>query len=245
MAATVAAARLTEAHRLAQARLGAQVVQAMRSVWPLLDVDDLDGSFDRWFRATSLIIGGQRVTSARLAANYLQTFKTLELGATAPAATVVLAETQPVEAVATSMVVTGPAAVKSAVGRGVQPVKAMEVASARSAASAMRHVLNGGRETVLESVTADRQASGWGRVVSGSGCSFCAMLASRGPVYGEGRANFDAHDGCMCGVEPVYREDADWPAGSRRYEQLWKESTSQLEPGESALNAFRRSLGAA
>lgn len=243
MAATAQARRITEAHRLAQAQLGARVVQAMRFVWPLLDADDLDGSFERWLTASRSIVDGQRVVSARLAATYVSTFKALELGAS-PAAPLVLAETVPTAAVATSMLVTGPASVKSAVGRGVQVAQAMDTARARSAAAAMRHVLGGGRDTIAETVGADRQALGWGRAVSGRGCAFCAMLASRGPVYSEATVAFDAHDGCSCSAEPVYREDAAWPAGSERYQSMWNEATAGLS-GQDAINAFRRSLSAA
>lgn len=207
MAATAEARRLTEAHRLAQLRLGAQTVQSMRSVWPLLDVDDLDGTFERWLRPVTTIINGQRATSARLAANYMRTFKTLELGASAPAASLVLVETVPAQALATSMVVTGPASVKSAIGRGVLPTLAMETAEARSAASAMRHALNGGRETITESVTADREALGWRRVTSGMACDFCSLLAGRGAVYSESTVHFDAHDGCSCSAEPTFRKE--------------------------------------
>ncbi|MGY1440156.1 VG15 protein [Streptomyces reniochalinae] len=32
-------------------------------------------------------------------------------------------------------------------------------------------------------MTRDRRCIGWRRVASGSCCSFCAMLASRGAVY--------------------------------------------------------------
>lgn len=48
---------------------------------------------------------------------------------------------------------------------------------------------------------------GWARVLAGeTNCAFCAMLASRGPVYhSEGTASFDAHDGCDCGATLVVK----------------------------------------
>lgn len=242
MAATAEARRLTEAHRLAQARLGATVVAAMQAVWPLLDPADLDGSVERWLRASSLIVSGQRSASTRLAGTYVQTFKSLELGATAPAVSLVLAETEPQQAVVTSLVVTGPTSLKAALRRGTPITVASPVAQARSAASAMRHVLNGGRDTIVQTVDTDRQAKGWARVVSGSGCAFCAMLASRGPIYKGGSVSFDAHDGCLCGAEPVYRDDADWPVGARRYRALWDDATTGIPSTEDPLNAFRRAL---
>jgi hypothetical protein len=202
MAATSEARRLTEAHRLAQARLGAQTVQQMRVIWPLLDPADPV----RWLRAARIVVSGQRRVSARLAANYVSTFKTLELGTTASAPPLILAETAPAAAVTTSMIVTGPRALEAARRRGVQVARALDVAEARSSASAMRHVLNGGRETILETIAADRQARGWRRVTSGSACEFCSMLARRGAVYGAESVSFHAHDACGCSAEPVFRD---------------------------------------
>jgi hypothetical protein len=198
--------RLIETHRLAQVRLGSGTVQAVRSVWPLLDVSDLDGSTERWIRAVTVIVAGQRLTSSRLAANYVQALKTIELGASAPAAPVVLAEPVPASKVATSMIVTGPASVKSALRRGVDSSIAMDTAEARSSASAMRHVLNGGRETVTNMIEADPQAIGWQRISSGNACEFCSMLAGRGPVYSTRTVQFHAHDGCGCSAAPIYRQ---------------------------------------
>ena len=205
MASTLEARRLSEAHRLAQARLGAETVRSTFAAFPLLDGEDLDGTFERWLRAVLPIIQTQRSTSARLAANYLTTFRALELGVTGERIAPVLAEAAPIQAVTTSMIVTGPAAVKSNVGRGMALQTAMQTAQATAARAAMRHVLNGGRETITATTRNDRRARGWQRVTSGRACSFCSLLATRGAVYGEDTADFQAHDGCSCSAEPVYR----------------------------------------
>src|SRR5688500_895218 len=113
MAATTAGARLTEAHRLAQARIGAQTVRALRAVWRLLDPADLDGTFDQWLQGVLPVIRSQRTTSARLAANYLTTFRTLELGADVEPYLPVLADEIAEQQVQTSMLVTGPVSVRS------------------------------------------------------------------------------------------------------------------------------------
>lgn len=239
MAATTAGGRLTEAHRLAQARLGARTVNAMRTIWPLLDPADLDDSYERWLKAAAPVIRANRSTSARLAANYVSTFKTLEIGAAAP---VVLAESVASKSLATSLLVTGPVQIKRALANGVTLAKAVSIAEATSAASAMRHALNGGRETIVEMVRADRQALGWARAASGRACAFCAMLASRGPVYGEDRADFKAHDHCSCTAEPVYRDDSAWPAGSERYARIWQQA--KADDGDTLAN-FRRLVSAA
>ena len=133
--ATPQGQRLIESHRRAQLVLGARTVRAARSVWPLLDPADIDRTIERWLTSISLIINGQRTVSARLAANFVQAFRTIELGTTAPAPPMMLAETVPAAAVATSMIVTGPASVKSAIRRGVAQDVAMDTAAARSSAA--------------------------------------------------------------------------------------------------------------
>lgn len=191
--------RLTEAHRLAQARLGAQTVARMRVIWPLLHPDNLDGTFDQWLLAAVPIIRGQRTASARLAANYLALFKALD---ESPPFTAVLQETVDTKALTTSLLVTGPLSIKRAMVRGVPLERAVDIAEAASSAAAMRHSLEGGRETIGATVRADPQAKGFVRVASGKACGFCADLA--GIEFADDHV-FQAHDGCSCSSEPVYR----------------------------------------
>ncbi len=224
MAATAAGQRLTEAHRLAQARLGASTIQAMRAVWPLLDPLALDASFQRWLTAALPIINGQRSQSARLAASYLSAYKKLELGPDA-VVNAVLAEMIPAEQVATALRVSGPVSIKRAAMRGELLTKAVNVAESNTARSGLRLALGGGRDTITATTRADRQAQGWARATSGRPCAFCAMLASRGPMYDAESVHFHAHDGCHCTAEPVYRSDSALPAGSQQWADLWTEAT--------------------
>lgn len=242
MAATTAGQRLTEAHRLAQARIGAQTVRALRAVFPLLDPTDLDGTFDRWLQGVLPIIRSQRITSARLAANYLTTFRTLELGADVEPYVPVVADEIAEETVQTSMLVRGPVSIRSNLARAVPLVRALSLAEANSARAGMRHAMNGGRDTIQNAIQNDPEAQGWARATSGRACGFCAMLASRGPVYSKTTVDFHAHDGCSCGSEPIYRTDSDWPAGSRNYRELWDATTHGLSDAD-AINAFRVAVG--
>lgn len=242
MAAVEAARRLTEAHRVAQARLGAQTILSMRRIWPLLDIDDLDGTFERWLRTAEPLIQAQRSTSATLAANYLATFRTIELGVDAGSVTPALASPVETAVLETSLLVTGPARIRSALARGVPLVRALTNAETAAASAAMRHALNGGRSTIVDTVAEDRKALGWARATSGRACPFCAMLASRGPAYkSDETADFRAHDHCGCAVEPVYRHDAAWPASSRRYAALWRQAKDA--DGDTTSN-FRRLVAA-
>lgn len=242
MAANATATQLTEAHRLAQARLGAGTISQMLAVWPLLELDALDDSFPRWLRATVPIIQSNRQASARLAANYYRAFRTVTLGAAAGTFTPALAAAAPLDKITGALVVTGPATVKRALTRGVPISQAEALAQTESARAAMYHSLQGGRETIVESVAADPEAVGYARAASGDACAFCAMLASRGPVYSEGTVDFEAHPGCHCEPEPQFSRNDPWPAGSRDYQRAWNESQRDLPKADRGLNAFRRHL---
>lgn len=179
-------------------------MRQLRAVWSLLDPADLDGTFEDWLIAVVPLVETQRRASARIAANYMTAARTLELGVDVDPFTPALADTLDLRALTTSMLVTGPVSIRGNLGR--MPIgRAVDIAEGRTAAAAMRHALNGGRETIVRSVAADRRAAGWARVASGKACEFCSMLAGRGAVYGAESANFEAHDGCSCTAEPVYR----------------------------------------
>jgi len=242
MASSPQAARLTQAHRTAQGRLAAIVAREVRQLWPLLDVDDLDGTIDRWLRVAVPAVQRHRAASARLAADYVRAFRTLELGPD-PLYLPKLETVAPTEQIITSLTVVGPVSIKRAATAAgtVARQRAVATAQANVARAAMRHVGDGGRGTITGSVAADARAEGWARATSGRACYFCRMLASRGPVYREDTAGFDAHDGCGCTAEPVYHRDADWPAGAREYRATWNEVTAGLS-GEKAIVAFRNAV---
>jgi hypothetical protein len=231
VAATAAGRQLTESHRLAQARLSASLQAILGPAWKLLDPTNLDGTFGDWLRIVMPAISAQHTQSATLAANYLKAFRLLELGDSGPVA---LADPLATEQVVTSLTVTGPATVKSAMTRGLAIDAAMlrgEVASTRAA---MRLVSNGGRDTIVRTAETDRTANGWARVTSGKPCAFCAMLASRGAVYA---GDFKSHDGCHCTAELRYRNESALPPGSERWADLWDQARS--DPGDT-VKVFRQ-----
>lgn len=236
MAASPAAARLTEAHRLAQARLAAVVVRQMLALWPLLDPERLDATVARWLSMTVPVVRRQRIVSARLTGQYLQAFRAVELG-TVERFTPSVADDVAVEAVTASLVVTGPASIKSAMRRGVRLEQAVEAARVRVAGAAMRHTLAGGRDTLTATARSDTRALGWARATSARPCPFCAMLASRGAVYGSESVHFAAHDHCSCSGEIRYRDDADLPSGSDRWRDLWRQANNA---GGDPMDEFRR-----
>lgn len=104
---------------------------------------------------------------------------------------------------------------------------------AKVGAAAMRHVADGGRETIKDiAKNQDKQALGYVRITRPGCCYFCAMLASRGPVYDEGSFGesnewFDGdgpakvHDSCNCSLALVYTDEA-WPSRSEKLAELWE-----------------------
>ena len=122
-------------------------------------------------------------------------------------------------------------------------------------AVAERHARMPSREAFTDAVESndddDGPEIGWARVLTGAeSCGFCAMLASRGPVYKSKKTASDAggvdgmayHDNCDCEVVLV-REDQDW-VGREEYEaleQLWASSTAGTN-GKTALKAFTAAL---
>lgn len=194
---------LTELHRIAQARIGERTVDAMRTVWPLLDRTALDATTTRWLSAAAAVVAENRLLSAKVAAGYLTAHKAEALGADA-VITPRLASAITPRAVATSLMVTGPVALKRAARNGLPFAIALERAFGTSSAAAMRHALNGGRSTISRTIGDDDDADGWRRVTSGRACKFCTEIAATGELFRETSAYFAAHDGCACSAEPVW-----------------------------------------
>lgn len=243
MAATAEADRLTQSYRRQSAALRAAALKDILTIWPMFDPLYLEKSWPALRNALLMLIGTKRAEAADIAADYLRRFRELE-GVTEGLGVILDSAPDPV-ATEISLRATGPATAQRALSSGFTA----EVAAARAlvtvSGAASRIILDGGRQTVLLTVESDRKALGWLRVTHGKTCAFCAMLASRGPVYKSRRSAGDArsrparfHDHCDCTVEPVYSAATKWPAASRRADELWVSSTVGLG-GQEARNAFR------
>lgn len=237
MARTTAGATLTRQHRERQLRLRAATLRDLALLWPIFNPRDLS-SWTRFAAMTTVMVRVRHDESSRLAASYYQAFGVAETGRQR---TPRLARMVEAEKVLTSLRATGLAGTTRALRAGFSPQAALRSGFVRLSGAAGRHVLSGGRTTIIDSANADDLAIGWARVTGSEPCAFCAMLASRGPVYfSKAAADFKAHDHCMCGAEPHY-EGAEWPGRAREFRHLWNEATrGQSDP----LNAFRRALSA-
>ena len=86
--------------------------------------------------------------------------------------------------------------------------RAASVTLGEMATRAHLEVLNAGREVIRAS------SPRWRRVTDGNPCGFCAMLASRGPVYGSaekaGSGGNRYHARCGCTAEPFEGDFDEW-----------------------------------
>ena len=210
MALTVEGRALTEAHRRAQIALAARVDRISRSLWKRLDVADLDRSQPGWLTAQMALLSGAYSQSQDIAEEYVSAYRAAE--ATGPTGPFV-APLFPREESVAAMLIGGPRQVKAYIGQGASPGAAHGAALSKLTGMARRQVLAGGRMAIDATTEYDSKAIGWRRVTDGKPCAFCAMLASRGPVYAsEERASEVAgsglryHSHCGCTAEIVYGE---------------------------------------
>lgn len=240
MASTAAGRALTERHRQQQLALRAATLRRVLAIWGAFDIANIRESWVAMEPALLAVVERDRVRSAEVAANYFRAYRMAE-GVTGTAAPVLVMPDAAFEArAATSLRVTGPYTALRLTG--LRDPRAATTALSRVSGAATRLVLEGGRETLLASVREESRQTGrrvgWQRVTDGSPCAFCAMLASRGAVYREETAGFQAHDACACTAEPVYRSEP--LTGQRReWRELWNESTRGTR-GQESLAAFRR-----
>lgn len=106
---------------------------------------------------------------------------------------------------------------------------------------AQKLVTDTGRGTVQEAVRQDRQATAWARSAARGACAFCKMLASRGAVYKRDTADFRAHDGCHCGVVPVFKgQRFELSPHAREWERIYREFAAPHSGDQ--LRRFRLAL---
>jgi len=201
MATTQLGATATRLHRAAQDIIVVDYRRLIRQAWRLLDPADVDGTTAVWMRVVLPLVMQGRERSARAAAGYLAAFATAE-GVTPPTVVIPAPEVAR-RAAETSLRVTGPVGIKALTAHGWEVQAAAAAMERLMFGAAKRHILNGGRQTITETIKAAPDVAGWRRVGAGS-CDFCRMLIGRGEVYSADTARFASHDDCNCSAEPAY-----------------------------------------
>lgn len=245
MASTREGRQLTEAHRRRQLQISREAFRALRTVWPLLDVSNLDRSFPNYFDAAYRSLRPLKQESAEVSASYMYRFRVAEYGEGSPGLIDLerLAELSARQA-ATSLLVLGPVSIRKSLGKGRTRFSAERLAQAETLKGGMRLVLQGGRDYIGQTLQTDPAVRGWARVTDGDPCFFCAMLSGRGAVYTKDTVDFKPHDGCGCQPELIYNPNSyELPGKGSQFSELWAASTKGYS-GRDAINAFRRAYEA-
>jgi hypothetical protein len=223
---------LAEQHRLQQLALRAITIRQILRVWPMFDENDIAGSWPAVQEALTALIWLRHSQSAALAANYYRAAR-YNAGIVGDAP-IQLAEAPPLEQIDTSLGFVGRFMPMKQAALGRQNVA--DVALVAVTGAATRLVLQGGRDTLTDTIQSDQHARGYERVTSGNSCEFCEVLAGRGAVYGEESADFAAHDHCSCSAEPVFESGE---RGEGRQARAYTPSARQISPEQRSIRNER------
>lgn len=216
-----------EGLRQSQLAIRAQVMLAAARLWPLLDKNDLPGTFPGWVGAMAALVNNYRAQSALAAARSYSALRAVALGSPTPADLPQLAPAASVDWLTRAFGYAGPGMLNRDTAR---PGTALST----TLGTAGRIAVDGGRQTIADTVAHDRAAVGWYRVTDGDPCAFCALLASRGVVYKQDTAGFQAHNDCGCTAAPAFSHDQQLPELSEVADRVYREH------GHGSLAGFRR-----
>lgn len=236
MATSRAGAVLTEGHRLAQLGILATFIESFTEDWqPGAPFNG--AAFVAWLSMIAPDVQAAYNLSAQTAERYYRGFRDAEgVPGQVPG---VLLDVPDASGLIAAMSRYGPDMADSLLAEGLREDQVSSRILTALGLQMTKQVLAGGRDALDASMSVDGKARGYQRVASGSCCAFCAMLASRGPIYGSRQRAGDGkqwHPGCKCSVEPVYSRGTGLPANSQRYADVWR------EVGTGNLNDFRRRL---
>lgn len=243
MAGEAAAA---QKYRGTQALLAARLAQQVLRVWrDLMNPAKVDASWPAVRSALKPLVEQARAQSAALAGDaYMEARRAAGVpdGGFDPSGPLQLA----IDRLEASLDVTGPVEFKKAIAAGKTPQQAMDAAAVRMVGSAQFLALEGGRSVMKQSIDADERATGWSRVTDADPCAWCAMLASRGPVYKSAKTAGDPrqggntyHDHCACQAWPAFTLDEPFIGVAEKLYDDWLRET-RGHGGKHAVNAFRR-----
>lgn len=215
MALTAEGRELTEGHRLLQIGIAARATAVSKSLWRRLRVSDIDGSMASWMPAQLAAWKLFYEQSQDAAGEYITAYQAAEIGA----ASKIVKQSFGVPEMRNAALLAGPVRVKMLIKKGMAADEAHSKAFTKFGGISSRQVLSGGRLAISQTGAGDQRAIGWRRVTDGNPCTFCAMLASRGPVYSrtttqgdierpsrEGGVKLLYHGHCGCTAEIVYGE---------------------------------------
>lgn len=237
MAVTEVGAVLTEAHRTAQLGILESLLRMFEQEWTEEVAFD-SAAFAAWVAEHAPEVAAAYRLSAETAQRYYERFREAE-GVQDPFTSVILDSLDP-WAWSESVTRWGPSYVTTLVEDGLTEEAAARRSLVALSLDATRTSMAGGRTALSALMEEESRPVRWARIPRGRCCAFCAMLASRGPVYssswaaGAGR---HWHRGCKCTVEPYFgRGRYQLHPTSQQYATMWD---NLKHPN---LNEFRREL---
>ncbi|MFF3928274.1 VG15 protein [Streptomyces hirsutus] len=242
MAGPEAPQRYRRIQALAAARLAQQVLQVWRE---LMNPSKVDASWSAVRAALTPLVRQAREQSAALAGTAYMDARH-DAGVDGDDFTVEGPLPLLAKRLESALDVTGPVEFKKAIAAGKTPQQAMDAAAVRLVGSTQYLALEGGRQVMQRSIEVDEQATGWARVTDADPCAWCAMLASRGPVYKSAKTAGDPrkggnryHDHCGCQAWPAFTNDEPFIGVAEQLYDDWLRET-RGRGGKHAVNAFRR-----
>jgi hypothetical protein len=233
---------LAEAARRAQLEIRRQMLADVARLWPVLNFQHPDRTWPGWLRAMSAVLGRYHGQSAQAGGLYYRAARQAALGDPGDVSLVKLAAAPADQWVTRAL---GYSAVgvyrKQTVDLGRAPDVAARAALTQTLGTSARIVQDGSRTTVVQSVHADDKAVGWYRITDGDPCAFCALMASRGIAYKdgktagrnanrrfEGEGEFKFHNDCGCTSAPAFSRDQELPAISREADRIYRSGNASL-----------------
>lgn len=247
MAATVSdSSEPANRYRAAQIGLTRLLVRDVRGLRRLILPARLEASVPDWLAAMQAIVDQYARTSSTLAADFYDAQR--EAAGVTGVFTVPVSDPPPSEQTEASL----RWATKDLWPRDPEDPKTTDAqrepietrltqAEKKAEQVAQKLVTDTGRGTVREAVRQDRQATAWARSAARGACAFCKMLSVRGAVYARDTADFRAHDGCHCGVVPVFKgQRFELSPHAREWERIYREFAAPHSGDQ--LRRFRLAL---
>lgn len=128
------------------------------------------------------------------------------------------------------------------------PAPDPDLALSRLSGATQREVAGGARVTVEDNVEKDPAKPRFARHASSNACAFCALLASRGPVYRSAQAAGDGHkyhDHCHCVAVPVWGDKYEAAPYVAQWESAYKQAYKATGKADTTaiLAHMRQTLG--
>lgn len=190
---------LDHAARSVQLQLRARMLRSLLALWPILNMEQLDATFPQWALSVGELVLDQHSASSSLAVQYLSASRFSAGLSGSPV--IIPAQPLPAGQIASSLRTTSVIAVKQAMSAGQTIQQASANAFVLSSGAASRLALNGGRDTIVQSVKADPHARGYQRVAGGGACDYCE--SKTGITFADDEV-FPAHDHCGCTAAPAW-----------------------------------------